>query len=118
MIGGPTPVRQGASDASHQALAVDRARDGKLFVVHCYSAPADYWGDAEYDAILNVALTRGQRVLEDAGQIEPRLAHVDHELELIAGRPADVLAAVAEARHADEIVIGTRGFGALRGVLG
>jgi hypothetical protein len=62
----------------------------------------------------------------DAGRAAPRrhrvrgagLADVDYELELIAGRPADVIATVATTRDADEIIIGTRGFGPLRGLLG
>lgn len=32
--------------------------------------------------------------------------------------PADAIARVAEARHADEIIVGTRGFGRARAVLG
>jgi nucleotide-binding universal stress UspA family protein len=39
-------------------------------------------------------------------------------MELIAGHPAEVVATVAEIRHADEIIIGTRGYGRLRGAIG
>jgi nucleotide-binding universal stress UspA family protein len=99
-------------------LAVHRAGAGKLFVVHAYDAPADYWGRDEYDALLNAALTRGEQLLADIASAEPHLTDVDHELELIAGRPADVIATVAKTRDADEIIIGTRGFGPLRGLLG
>jgi nucleotide-binding universal stress UspA family protein len=99
-------------------LALDRVGDGKLFVVHGYDAPGDYWGSEQYDALLNVALTRGERVLEEVTRVEPRLTEVDHELELIPGRPAEVIANVAATRHADEIIVGTRGFGRLRAVLG
>jgi nucleotide-binding universal stress UspA family protein len=108
------------SAASRAALrlAVDRVGDGKIFVVHGYDAPGDYWGGEHYDALLNVALTRGEHVLSQAAEVEPRLAQVDHELELIAGRPAAVIANVAKTREADEIIVGTRGFGRLRGALG
>jgi nucleotide-binding universal stress UspA family protein len=99
-------------------LAVRRAGAGKLFLVHAYDAPADYWGGEHYDALLNVALTRGERLLAQAAELEPGLAGVAYELELIAGRPADVIATVAETRAADEIIVGTRGFGPLRGLLG
>ena len=99
-------------------LAVDRVGDGKLYVVHGYSAPADYCGAVEYDAILHAALAHGESVLEHAAAAEPRLASVDHETELIPGRPAEVIANVAETRGADEIIIGTRGFGRLHGVFG
>jgi nucleotide-binding universal stress UspA family protein len=65
-----------------------------------------------------MALARGERVLAQAAELEPGLAGVDYETELIAGRPADVIAVVAETRAADEIIIGTRGFGPVRGLLG
>lgn len=99
-------------------LAVDRIGDGKLYIVHGYSAPADYWGGVQYDALTHAALTRGEWVLEQASDVEPRLASVDFETELIPGRPAEVIATVAETRDADEIIIGTRGFGRLRGAFG
>lgn len=99
-------------------LAVDRVGSGKIFLVHGYHAPADYWGAEQFDQFLQLALARGEDVLNRASEVEPRLAGVDHELELIAGRPAEVIATVAQTRRADEIIIGTRGFGRLRGALG
>jgi nucleotide-binding universal stress UspA family protein len=107
-----------ASSRAALRLAIDHVGDGRIFVVHGYDAPADYWGSEHHDALLNVALTRGEHVLEQAREVEPRLAQVDHELELIAGRPAEVIATVAKTRDADGIIVGTRGFGRLRGALG
>jgi nucleotide-binding universal stress UspA family protein len=94
-------------------LAVDRASSGKLFIVHGYDAPADFWGSEHYDLALQTALARGEELLERA---ESEVGDVDHELELIPGRAADVIASVAETRGADEIIVGTRGYGPLRGV--
>jgi nucleotide-binding universal stress UspA family protein len=94
-------------------LAASRAHGGKLFIVHGYGAPADFWGSEYYDTALEAALSRAEELLADA---EAEVGDVDHELELIPGRPADVIATVAETRNADEIIIGTRGFGPLRGV--
>lgn len=99
-------------------LAVDRAGSGKVFVVHGYDAPADYWGGEHYDSVLHAALDRGERLLADAAGDVPGLAGVDHELELIAGHPAKVIANVAAIRDADEIIIGTRGYGRIRGAIG
>lgn len=98
-------------------LAVERGRGRKLFIVHGYDAPADFWGSEHYDAALNAALTRGEQLLARAeSELEDYSADVEHELELIPGRPADVIANVAEARAVDEIIIGTRGYGPLRGI--
>ena len=100
-------------------LAVDRVGNGKLFLVHAYAAPTDMWGPAYRDELLDAELTRGEELLNRAAaDVDPRLAEIDHELELIPGRPAEVVATVAETRDADEIIVGTRGFGPLRGALG
>jgi nucleotide-binding universal stress UspA family protein len=100
-------------------LALDRVGDGKLFLVHAYEAPGDFWGSEHYQELLDHALQRGRSVLDRAATDgDPRIADVDHELELIAGRPAEVIAGVAEARGADEIIVGTRGFGRVRAVIG
>ena len=99
-------------------LAVDRARGGKLFIVHAYGAPADFWGAQHYQEVLDRALQRGEDLLDGLVVVEPRLAEVDYETELIPGAPAEVVASVAEVRRADEIILGTRGFGRVRAVLG
>jgi nucleotide-binding universal stress UspA family protein len=119
----PSPcivVGYDGSAASRAALrlAVDRVGSGKIFLVHGYAAPADFRGHEAYERLLEAALTRGEQVLDAAAEVDPRLEEVDHELELIAGRPAEVIAKVAETRDADEIIVGTRGFGPLRGLLG
>lgn len=46
------------------------------------------------------------------------LADVEVDSELLAGGAAEALAQVAEVRDADEIAIGSRGFGPVRAVLG
>ena len=99
-------------------LAAARVGGGKVFVVYGYDAPADYWGDEHYEALLHAALDRGERTLEQATTAVPELADVGHEMELIAGHPAEVIANVAATRDADEIIVGTRGFGRIRGALG
>ena len=113
-------VAYDGSAAARAALsrAVDRVAGGKVFVVHAYSTPADYWGGDHYQEMLDRALERGENLLDTLLDAEPRLADVDHETELIPGTPAEVVANVAEVRHADEIIVGTRGFGPIRAMLG
>ena len=121
MTTGPTiVVAYDGSAAARAALsrAVDRVSGGKVFVVHAYSTPADYWGGDHYQEMLDRALERGENLLNTLLDAEPRLADVDHETELIPGTPAEVIANVAEVRHADEIIVGTRGFGPIRAMLG
>jgi nucleotide-binding universal stress UspA family protein len=52
-------------------------------------------------------------VMEDGA-----LLGADFETELLETPPADAILAVAEARGADEIVVGQRGHGRLRSALG
>ena len=48
----------------------------------------------------------------------PGLASLDWGTEVLAGPPAVALVNVAEVEHASEIVVGTRGFGRARALLG
>jgi nucleotide-binding universal stress UspA family protein len=99
------------------ALAGERAAGGKVFVVHAYDAPGDFWGSEHYQEVLDRALARGEQLLATI-EDDPLLAGVDVETELIPGLPAQVLSTVAETRRADEIIVGTRGFGRVRAALG
>ena len=47
-----------------------------------------------------------------------REAMTEWSAEIVEGRPGDAIARVAEAEHATEIVIGTRGGGRARALLG
>jgi nucleotide-binding universal stress UspA family protein len=109
------------SPASHVALS--RAihtvgPHGKLFLVHAWDAPEAWRGRGTYQPYVNRELTAAETVLEDAVTAHPGLADIDWEPELIGGPPAKAIADVAEVRHADEIVLGTRGFGRMRALLG
>jgi nucleotide-binding universal stress UspA family protein len=86
--------------------------------VHVYDAPKAFWGTEHYQDVLERALSRGETLLDDLPSVEPRLAGVEYETELIPGDPAEVVANVAEVRGAHEIILGTRGFGPVRAVLG
>jgi len=102
------------------AYAAERAgRTGKVYVVHCFGPPPDWFGAPNYQRMLEDHQGRGKAVL-DALMLEGgnALLDVDYELELMGGHPAEAIAEVAKTRDADEIVIGSRGFGRLRAALG
>jgi nucleotide-binding universal stress UspA family protein len=110
------------SEASREAVAY-AARlvgpGGKLYVVHCYGPPPDWLGAPNYQRVLDDHRGRGAAIL-DALLLEggDAVADVDYELELVDGHPAEALDRVARVRDADQIVIGSRGFGRLRSALG
>lgn len=110
------------SEPAHDAVtyAAGRAgRKGKVFVVHCFGPPPDWLGAPNYQRMLEDHQGRG-RALLDALLLEDgnALLDVSYELELVGGNPAEAIAGVAKTRDADEIVIGSRGFGRLRSSLG
>jgi nucleotide-binding universal stress UspA family protein len=95
--------RPGSSAALERAVEA-AGTEGVVFVVHAH--PRAGGADAE----ATVSALRG----ETGGPLD----RVAWEPELIAGDPAEAIAAVAVARHADEIVVGTRRFGLARALHG
>ena len=110
------------SPASRAALAqaAERAgEDGRIYIVHAYSLPSDWLGAANYADLLGFAQARAQtqldRIEDESGA---DLAGVEWESELIGDSPAPAIARVAKVRQADEIIVGTRGFGRARALFG
>jgi nucleotide-binding universal stress UspA family protein len=110
------------SPASRAALAhaAERAgADGRVFIVHAYSLPADWLGMPNYQQLLDAALDRAQeRIDQVEHECGADLAGVEWETEVIGDAPARAIASVAATRGGDEIVVGTRGFGRARALLG
>jgi nucleotide-binding universal stress UspA family protein len=91
---------------------------GRIVVVHAFKAPADVYGRPDRLPLLEAAFARARDTVERLTEEVPGLAAADWEYELTSGSPTDAILRVAEAAQASEIVIGTRGVGRLRGVLG
>ena len=120
----PRRVVVGYDGSARSRAAVERAveaagDDGLVFVVHAYARPHSWLGRPNYQERLDAArgdaeaTIRGLR--DDAGGPLSRVAWVP---EIIGGDPAQAIADVAAARHADEIVLGSRRFGLTRGLHG
>jgi nucleotide-binding universal stress UspA family protein len=99
-------------------LAADRVGDGTLYVVYAFDGPADFRGGQTYEGMLGRATHDGQELLDRLKTDCASLATVRWESELLAGPAAAALATVAATRHADEIIVGSRGFGRVRALLG
>ena len=91
---------------------------GKLFVVHAYGPAPDWLGFPNYQRVLQDHQARGRAVLDALTMGDDPLLETDFETELLEEPPGEAIARVAEARGADEIVIGSRGLGRLRTALG
>lgn len=99
--------------------AIERVRGGgHLVVVHTHRIPSEYAGSPYYEQTLAESADRARRTIDELERDCEALAGVDYEPDLLAGDPADALCRVADQRKADEILIGTRGVGRVRALLG
>ena len=92
--------------------------DGRVIVVHAYEVPAGYIGATYYVASMERAAETASDVMRHLEETCPELRTVAYETDVLAGPPADAICNVAKVRHADEIVLGTRGVGRVRGLMG
>jgi nucleotide-binding universal stress UspA family protein len=109
------------SPASHVALsrAIQRVGPyGTLYLVHAWEVPQAWRGRGTYQPYVDRALTAAEETMEEALAAHPGLKGITWVRELIGGPPAKAIADVAEVRGADEIILGTRGFGRMRALLG
>jgi nucleotide-binding universal stress UspA family protein len=98
------------------AYAARRAAGGRVIAVHAFQPAPDWLGSPYYQRALEAYQSEGRellRTLEERSDLGVELT-----TSLLEGPPARAIVAAADARDAHEIVIGSRGFGAIRGVLG
>ena len=99
--------------------AVGRAgSDGKLVIVHTYTVSSDALGQPDRGMRMADAVSAAERVIAELPAACPSLAGVKYETDTLCSDPAEALCRIAELRKADEIVLGTRGVGRVRGLLG
>lgn len=109
------------SPASHVALSRGIARagiNGKLYLVHSWQVPEAWRGRGQYQSFVDNALSEAEALVDAAEAAHPGLLGITWERELIGEPPAEAIASVAAVRNADEVILGTRGFGRVRALLG
>jgi len=108
------------SEYSH--IAIEYAKSltelygANLWLVHVFSNTSDLLGYEDFEKLYAKRKSAGQAVLDSAKKILGRPTFKVHE-ELLEGSEADAILSVAEKHQADLIVMGTRGFGAVKGLL-
>jgi nucleotide-binding universal stress UspA family protein len=109
------------SPASRAALshALDRAGpDGLVVVVHACALPVEGLGAGYYAPALDSVTEQGRELLAGLERVDPRVVTQDVRTELVRADPAGALSHIARTHDADGIVVGTRGFGRARALLG
>ena len=109
------------SPASRAALshALDRAGpDGLVVVVHACALPIEALGAGYYAPALDSVMEHGRELLGGLERVDARVATQEVRTELVTAEPASALTTIARTHQADGIIVGTRGFGRARALLG
>ena len=107
------------SEAARAALAYAARRScegGRVVAVHAFHPVPDWLGSPNYQRTLDAYQEHGRQLLDSLNGASD--VGADLETSLLEGPPARAIVAAADARDADEIVVGSRGFGRVRGALG
>jgi nucleotide-binding universal stress UspA family protein len=115
---GTTLVGYDGSDNARAALAYAAQRvgtGGRIVIAHVIAPPAMFIDTAYYDESLTRAREHAERSMRE---LEDVLGGVPAEQRLAEGPPAATLVSLARETAADEIVVGSRGFGGGRAVFG
>ena len=100
------------------AVAIDRAEPSdRLVLVHA-TAPASNWlGSPYYELEVAKIHDAAERILDEMRPIAEQV-ETSIEFSVLEGPPAEAIIRAAAVRDADEIVVGSRGLGRIRGALG
>ena len=108
------------SEYSHRAIeyakSLTERYEANLWLVHIFSNTSDLLGYQDFEKLYAKRKSAGQTVLDSAKKILGSTTFKVHE-ELLEGSEAEAILTVAENRQADLIVMGTRGFGVVKGLL-
>jgi nucleotide-binding universal stress UspA family protein len=108
------------SDYSNKALqcakSITERFEATLWLVHVFRYPSDLLGYADYEKLFAKRKSAAQTILDEARQKLGATTFIVNE-ELHEGPEAESILKVAESCKADLIVMGSRGFGAVKGLL-
>jgi nucleotide-binding universal stress UspA family protein len=109
-----TVVGYDGSPTAQAALGFAAERggpSGRVIAVYVATAPSTFVDTPYYQPALEHARERAERALREA---EDHLGGVKVDLRMVEGPPARALVSTARDADADEIVVGSRGFGGVR----
>jgi len=108
------------SEYSNKALQCARSIterfEATLWLVHVFPNPSDLLGYTDYEKLYASRKSAAQNILDDARQKFGTTTFIVNE-ELCEGPEAESILKVAKNCEADLIVMGSRGFGAVKGFL-
>ncbi len=98
------------------AAHLAQQHNAKVYLVHAYPPIPTVLGDEQFYRLAGAEVERGRELLKPYADAMLR-AGVDVEMEVLEGPAPRAILTVAEAREADLIIVGSRGLGAIRGLV-
>jgi nucleotide-binding universal stress UspA family protein len=111
-----TDGSSGGHEAVEQGLALAATTGAEATLVYVRKPPLPIVGDACYQRVLSVTLTRARQIVDEAAARASELG-VEAEREILEGDAAEQIVRLASLRNADIIVVGSRALGAIAGTL-
>lgn len=102
--------------AIEYAKSLAESYKANLWIVHVFSHTSDLLGYQDYEKLYAKRKSRGQTVIDNAKKILGITTFKVHEA-LLEGSEAEAILKIVENHQADLIIMGTRGFGAVKGML-
>ncbi len=102
--------------ALQRAKAIAERFEATLWLVHVFRNPSDLLGYTDFEKLYAKRKSAAQATLDDANQKLGRTTF-PVKVELKEGHETELILKVAENCKADLIVMGTRGLGAVKGLL-
>ncbi|MGH3080380.1 MAG: universal stress protein [Gaiellaceae bacterium] len=106
----------GAGVALEQGFQLAADVGAKATVVYARQAPTSFLGAPYYQEVITEAAQHARGVIVDAKLYATR-HNIDVAYEVIEGDPVESILRVAKSRDVDLIVVGSRGLGAVRGLV-
>jgi len=88
----------------------------ELRIVVVYDPVPSYLGEPDIQIVINARLKDAQEILQKAVDVVGN-SQLDVHTELIEGDAAEAIIEVANTRHSEVIVMGSRGLGSLAGLI-
>lgn len=107
---------EGSNAAIDEAIGLAGDLGAALTFVFVRKPPSSALGHPFYERQLSHDLRRGRQTIAEAIEAATA-AGIECDGEIFEGDAADEIVSVADNRHADLIVVGSRGHGALAGAL-
>ena len=105
-----------AAEAARYAGQLAQLAGAQVIVLHAYPRVPGFLGEPDFSQLVHENLAEAERIV--APVVEQLVDDgVDANAEILQGPPAEAILAVAENRGCDLIVMGTRGYGQLAGML-